>query len=73
VADQLELEHGLLGVHRLDCKLLRLDDLRFFGHLDSFVGCLPAGAPPPASLLAVARDLALELVDELVDRGANVL
>src|SRR5438552_3296896 len=73
VADQFELEHGFLGVHRLDCKLLRLDDLRFFGHLESFVGCLPAGATAPASLLAVAGDLALELVDELVDRGTDVL
>src|SRR6185312_5379824 len=73
VPDQLELEHGFLGVHGLDCKLLRLDDLRFFGHLDSFVGCLPAGATPPASLLAVAGYLTLELVDELVDRGTDVL
>ena len=28
VADELELEHGLLGAHRLDRELLRLDDLR---------------------------------------------
>src|SRR5947207_6847940 len=41
VPDQLELEHGLLGGHRLDRELLRPDDLRLFGHRDSFVGCLP--------------------------------
>src|SRR6478672_7565406 len=73
MADELQLEHRLFGIHRLDRELLRPDDLRFFGHLESFVGCLPAGTPAPASLLAVSRDLSLELVDETVDRGAHVL
>src|SRR6266516_4734064 len=73
MTDELELEHRLLGIHRFDRELLGPDDLRFFGHLESFVGCLPAGTSAPASLLSVTRDLSLELVDEPVDRGAHVL
>jgi hypothetical protein len=78
VADQLELKNGLFGVHLAHPEVLRLDDRR----LDILVhawhplrsGPVGAGgsASPGASLVAVARDLALELVDELVDRRPHV-
>src|ERR671925_818099 len=76
VPDELELEHRLLGRHRLDRELLRLDEARLarrrrlFGlRLGERAG-LHATATAP--LLAVALDLALELVDELVDRRLHV-
>src|SRR5439155_2639030 len=75
VADQLELEHGLLRTHRLDGELLRLDDHRLglVGHRLCRLEVRPvvAGGPPPA-LLAVALHLPLELVDELIDRRPHV-
>src|SRR2546429_1849867 len=75
VADQLELEHGLVRTHRLDGELLRLDDhrLALVVHGLRLLEARPvvAAGPPPA-LLAVALHLPLELVDELVDRRAHV-
>src|SRR2546429_5951778 len=75
VADQLELEHGLVRTHRLDGELLRLDDHRLalvvHGLRRLEARPVVAAGPPPA-LLAVAPHLPLQLVDELVDRRPHV-
>src|SRR5262249_23680072 len=73
VADELELEDGLLGIHRrAERELLRLDDLRLvtFGHGRHGVRgppvCprgSPAAGPPPGAL---TRALPPQPVDALV-------
>jgi hypothetical protein len=79
VPNELELQDGLLGMHRrAQRELLRLDDLRLvlFGHVRNGVRCgavrASRAAPAVAAAGAVAGDLALELGDELVDRCTHV-
>src|SRR4029079_18991255 len=77
VAHQLELEDRLLRAHRMHRELLHLDD-----HGPALlVGCRPSTsldavalvlAVAASALLAIAGDLAFELVGEQVDRRAHV-
>src|SRR5207248_1507269 len=75
VPDELELEHCLLRAHGLDRELLRLHDHRLgvVGRRSRSLQrpSVVTRGPPPA-LLPVAGHLALELVDELVDRRPHV-
>src|SRR5262245_11235792 len=68
MADELQLQDSLLGTHRLHVELLRLDDQRLRRHgLDGGRLDRAGGVVPASALVPVALDLALELVDELVD------
>jgi hypothetical protein len=76
VADELELQDGLLRRHRFDRKLLRLDD-----HRRRLVwndrnrlgrGVVVAARVGAAALLAVALRLAFELLHQQVDRRLHI-
>src|SRR5262245_59637824 len=80
MADQLELQHGLLGRHGLDRELLRLDDDRLLlvGYdgprlvLVLMVRAMP-GDLLALTLLPVALHLTLQLLREHVDRRPHVV
>src|SRR5947207_6505496 len=76
VPDELELQRRLLGAHRLDRKLLRLDDLRAWllvgdAHRTSGLNSVSTHLPA-AALRAVVLHLAQQLVGQLIDRGLHV-
>src|SRR5947207_2627314 len=67
VSDQLELQHRLLGAHRLDGELLRLDDLRACllvgaAHRTSGRGDAVSTSLSTPALGLVVLDLAQQLV-----------